>query len=338
MTLSELYPKWLQLRKLEVSANTLAKTMNTWKRFFAADDISDIPMSELNRMYLKAWATNLIKTNALTRHYFNSEIKTVINGLLDYAVELELISVNKFRSIKINSRIFRPRKINEETEDVFTLDEERAIMQQAEADSQVTGSGVPLGICILFCTGVRIGELCALQWGDIDGNVLTVQRMQVANKKEVDGRLVNDGYVVLDRAKTAAGTRRIYLPDKALTYFKQIKKLNRKNGFGVRKDDFIFKRSNKYADIQRSDMCNHRVFDHRLRKYCKKLDLKYKKSPHDCRRTYISLLHEQGMNIDTIRRIAGHENLEMTLAYCRSRIPIEELSADIEAALSKVTR
>ena len=83
---------------------------------------------------MKAWATDLIRTHPMTKHYFSSEIKTILNGLLDYAVDKELIESNKFRGIKINSRVFKAKDIKEDTEDVFTLEEEQLIMAEAEKE------------------------------------------------------------------------------------------------------------------------------------------------------------------------------------------------------------
>lgn len=64
-------------------------------------------------------------------------------------------------------------------------------------------------------------------------------------------------------------------------------------------------------------MANHRCFDHRIRKYCKNLGLEYEKSCHDTRRTYISKL-AQVLSLDSVREIAGHSTIDMTLKYLRN--------------------
>lgn len=332
MTLNDLYQDWLRFRKLEVSLITLQKNMRAWERFFASDDIARMDVADITRFYLRAWCSDVVREHSLTRHYFNSEIKAMLNSLLDYAVDLDLAASNVMRSVKINSRLFRAPAMKEDVEDVFSLDEERRILKAAELDAQKHRDAVPLGICILFLTGLRIGELCALKWGDISGNVLHVQRMQVVNTIMSGSCVRNDGYVIVEHTKTSAGYRRIFLPDAAVSYFKQIKRLNHYNGFDTRPDSYIFRRNNKYSALQGDDLCNCRVFDHRLRKYCRQLGFAYVKSPHDVRRTYISQLLESGMNIDTIRRLGGHEQTEMTLAYCRSRVPVEQLREEIENA------
>lgn len=122
--------------------------------------------------------------------------------------------------------------------------------------------------------------------------------------------------------------RMIYLSEKARRYFKQIRELNKKNGYPCGDEDLVFQR--------KQGMCNQRVFDARLKKYCnsKHLGLSFAKSCHDIRRTYISKLYDSGINPDIIRRLAGHENIEMTMKYCRGRKAQEELEKILEQSLS----
>ncbi len=329
-SLKDIYPLWLQYRQLEVSLTTLEKNIRSWKRFFASSYIVSVPLRDLTRFELKAFVTSLVRQHPMTRHYYNSEIKSILNSLLDYAVELDAVDINRFRSVKMHSKLFKPKQLKDDMEDVFTLKEECKIMDLAEDDAWISGTAVPLGICILFCTGIRVGELCALKWGDIDGNTLTIQRMQVARKELVEGDVKTSGYSIVEHTKTSAGYRKVVLPDAALHYFESVRLLNNSEGISCKPEDFIFRRTNRYVKVQNDDLANTRVFDARLRKYCRQLQLPYTKSPHDIRRTYISLLLESGMNVDTVRKLAGHENIEMTLAYCRNRMPADVLKAEVD--------
>lgn len=134
--------------------------------------------------------------------------------------------------------------------------------------------------------------------------------------------------MIVPHAKSSAGMRMIYLSEKARRYFKQIRELNKKNGYPCGDEDLVFQR--------KQGMCNQRVFDARLKKYCnsKHLGLSFAKSCHDIRRTYISKLYDSGINPDIIRRLAGHENIEMTMKYCRGRKAQEELEKILEQSLS----
>lgn len=326
-TLKTIYPQWLELRECEVGMNTLADDLAYWKDYIE-DSIADIPLSQLGRTKLKAWGCRIIKDHSMKKKYF-SNIKRTLNSMLDYAVDEEIIEANRLKDIKFNANLFRPVTPKEENEEVFTEKEQQLVMEEAEKDSMENDSALPLGICILFLTGMRVGELCALRNCDIKGNYLHINQMVTEKQsKTADGGLKRDGYMITPHAKTSAGMRKIYLIPEAKEYFRQIRELNKKNGYPCGDKDLVFQR--------KQGMCNQRVFDCRLKKYCNPnhLDLPFAKSCHDIRRSYISRLFDSGLNPDEIRRIAGHENIEMTMKYCRGRKSAEELEKVLEQSLS----
>ena len=69
-------------------------------------------------------------------------------------------------------------------------------------------------------------------------------------------------------------------------------------------------------------------------KYCKEIGIKLKSS-HKARKTYISTLIDAGVNINTVRELAGHTDEQTTLHnYCFDRSERSERAARIEKALS----
>lgn len=312
-TLKKIYPEWLALRKYEVGQNTLADDLEYWEKYIFPHDIANIPLSQLGRTKLKIWSCEVVKKYGMKKKFF-SNVKRTLNSLLDYAVDEEIIEINKLRGIRLNPHLFKPATFKEENEDVFTEEEQELVMKEAENDSKEHNSALPLGICILFLTGLRVGELCALRYCDIDDKYLYVRRMLIENQREnADGSLVRSGYQIVEHAKSSAGMRKIYLTPRAREYFAEIKALNKKNGYPCADKDLVFQR--------KQGMCNQRVFDCRLKKYCNPnhLDLAFAKSCHDVRRSHITHLFDLGLNVDNIRRKAGHETIEMTMKYCKNR-------------------
>ena len=326
-TLKTLYPQWYELRKYEVSPNTLADDISNWEKYISNSEIADIPLNQLSRSKLKAWANQLITKYSMKKKYY-SNIRSVLNSLLDFAVDEDLIDTNNFRNLKLNAHLFTPPTLKAENEEVFTPQEQKLVMQEAEEDSMNNHSAIPLGICLLFLTGMRVGELCGLRYGDIRDNSIFIQRMVVADQVETPDGLKQRGFKVVEHAKSSAGQRQIPLVPQARQYLEQIKKINYSNGYSTTPNDLIFQRDD--------GLCNQRVFECRIKKYCNShhLNLPFKKSCHDIRRTYITNLFEKGLNADTIRRLAGHENIDMTMKYCRGRVSQNELTAILEKALA----
>ena len=195
------------------------------EKYIATDKIADIPLNQLSRTALRQWSGKIITNHKMKKKYF-ANVKRTLNSLLDFAVDEELLSINHLRSIKINSHLYTPTSFKKENEEVFTEQEQELVMKEAENDSREHDSAIPLGICILFLTGMRIGELCALRNCDIDDNYLYVCRMMIENQIETsDGELTRNGYKIVEHAKSSAGMRKIYLPEKARAYFAQIKRI-----------------------------------------------------------------------------------------------------------------
>ena len=69
-------------------------------------------------------------------------------------------------------------------------------------------------------------------------------------------------------------------------------------------------------------------------KYCEKLDT-VSKSSHKARKTYVSALMDEGINLNTIREFVGHTDEKTTLnCYCFDRSDNDERLARVEKALS----
>ena len=92
-------------------------------------------------------------------------IKTVLSGIFNYALDEELIETNP--ALGISKRLF-PRGSHKrkrvEKNDVFTNDELNCFLDTCKAD-------FPDHFLFFFMaarTGMRLGELLALRWGDVD--------------------------------------------------------------------------------------------------------------------------------------------------------------------------
>lgn len=95
------------------------------------------------------------------------EIQAMLSGLLNHAVDSELIEVNPAQGLKVMGK---RRKSSE----VGPLTENQAKQLLDRAKVYKKGVYYPVVLCLLR-TGMRIGELQALQWGDIDFNERSIE-------------------------------------------------------------------------------------------------------------------------------------------------------------------
>lgn len=322
-TLKNIYKEWSKVRNLEVSENTRLKDCYYWNHYIKDSVVATSPLSSLDVPIIKTWMQTIINEREMTRKYFMN-VLCVLNSLFDYAVDKAYIPVNICRTVPLKKLRFYNKTKKASCDEVFS-DEERAILtRHALSDCIDNETTIPLGILLLFETGLRDGELIALKYGDIKQGILHVQRMQVVNtvKASYDS-YQRKGYKIVEHTKTSAGDRFIPLSSRAIEIINKTKEINTTNGFSVNNDDFIFLRDN-------GENINSRVIDTRLRKYCRQLGFSEIKSPHDIRRTFITTLIKKGMNPSSVQKLAGHEDIEMTMKYLRSNESNQELLEQLE--------
>ena len=292
MTLRDLYPEWLEYKKLHSSETTIPRVESDWKKYYE-NDSDTVPMTKVM--------------------YYN--VSLIIRQMLDYAEELEIVEENLFRKVKIDSkRMFRKVQKKKDCTQVYTKEEEILIFREAWNDFKNSKRLVyrlaPLAVMFQFLTGVRIGELCALKFDDVENGVLHVVRM-----------LQRDSDKVVEHTKSHED-RDVLLTDAALDIIEVARAYQEEHGY---KGEYIFSTTEDALSYAETNIL--------LKKYCKRLNILYRSS-HKSRKTYISSLIDAGININTIRSYAGHADERTTyFNYCFDRAPDAEKKMLLEKAL-----
>lgn len=335
ITLRDIFPLWLDFKNSHTNSSSYTKRIYTdWKAFYMNDEIADIPIVDLTYLYVDKWVHDVIRKHNMTKtKYYNMAV--ILRQCLDYACEEELgiINSNPMNRVKITSKLF-VKKIKPERETQVFQDNEQEILSKEACFryEKRPDCSTPLAILLNFQIGLRIGELVALKWADINGNYLHIQRMEIETYL-VDGSKDNGvtscGYKIVNYTKSDAGDREVYLNNEAKRLLREVRKCNMK--YGRFDDDFIFLTSDK------GKRSNART----ITKYLEKLCISTKiliKSNHKIRKTYISSLFDNGVNIDTIRRQAGHEDERTSLKnYCFDQHTDKEIESQLENASNKKT-
>ena len=154
-----------------------------------------------------------------------------------------------------------------------------------------------LGIYISLGTGLRIGEICALKWSDInvaDGTITvqrTIERIYVVEGEKKHTQLV------INTPKTVNSCREIPMSKELLAMVKPMKKV-------VNGDFYVLTNEDKPTEPR-----TYRNYYNRL---MEKLDipkLKY----HGLRHSFATRCIEAGCDYKTVSVLLGHSNISTTL-------------------------
>ena len=326
LTLRDIFPKWLKFKSARTDSSAYIKRITAdWHKFYDKNEVTDIKISSLDKIYLDTWAHTMIKEYKLTKKsYYNMSI--ILRQCLDYAVERGLIKENVFREVQINKKMFVRKKKPESITQVYLTNETPKIINEMIRrflnNPKCTS---PLSIILCFEIGVRIGELVCLKSTDIHGDYIRVQRQEVRDFVYVDETTMKfNGFRVVEYTKSSDEYRDVYLTETAKYIIDLVQKIN--DLFGNHCDDYLF--------VEKNKKINHYSVQAHLLRGCKHAMIPMK-SMHKIRKTYISTLIDAGVNIDEVRRFAGHSDERTTYGnYCFNRETSKETKDKLENALN----
>ena len=182
----------------------------------------------------------------------------------------------------------------------LTADEVSALLATARKDFP---RDYPLFLCAVR-TGLRLGELLALQWPDVDfnGRFIEVRRNLVA------GRVTTP-----KNGKTRRVDMSVQLTDALRALQRTRKKETLKNGWGSVPDWIFCTESGGALD---GDNLRHRVFY----KLLEKAGLRRVRF-HDLRHTFASLLLQNGESPAYVKEQMGHSSIQVTVDIYGHLIP-----------------
>ena len=322
-TLKTIFEPYLKIRKKEVLDTSWQKDVRNYETFIEGSKLAKIPLEKIDVDDDNEFLEHCLSVKPDMRKKYWQGIMITLNSMFQYAINKKYITDNPFRNFKPKNDLFAPALEHPEEELYFTQKELDEVSDHAMKDAMESKSAIPLAILLLFSLGLRIGELGAIKWKDLE--VVNGEKQLYIHrevKATIDENGKARGYEVVSHAKTKQSSRKIPLSEDCCRLFHTIQKMNEKNGLPTGADDYVFLRK-QGGEIK---SCSNRCFSCRLKKYTKKANMLMDKSSHDARRTVITGLHYDGMELRLIQRIAGHKKLTQTFDYIKDRDEAESMA------------
>lgn len=315
-TLNEWFYTWIETYyKGKVKISTFHARKAMYERYAKDSNIGNMKLQGIKSVHIVDFYKSL---SGDLKYQTIKILHHVINGLMETAVENDLILSNPASgALKYleKSTVNRSRAL--------TIEEQKRVLQYLESNGYWKPYK-PLFI-VAFNTGMRIGELCALQWGDID----------------YDSGLINVSktlqYIKGDNGKMQfhVGTPKTKKSIRTIPMTAAVK-----NAF-LEQQELL--QHYPYKNVKCVDVCGYSDFvfitkngtpreEHNINHCCKRIVAGLNKreveqarkenrepcnmenfAPHSMRHTFTTRAFESGMKPKAIQEILGHCNISMTM-------------------------
>ncbi|MCR6097770.1 site-specific integrase [Salipaludibacillus agaradhaerens] len=199
-------------------------------------------------------------------------------------------------------------------EEIENNDIEEKYLESAEVDEflqAVRNHGLDLDLerfYLLAFSGMRSGELLALKWTD-----LNFKDNEIRITKTIYNENNNMKTYELTPPKTEGSIRSIEIEDEIMNQLESHRKRQLKVKMKYRAEiedyhdgNFIFCRPNGYPFIQKNIIT-------RMQRLLDKTNITKHATPHIFRHTHVSMLAEAGVDLSTIMKRVGHEDIKTTM-------------------------
>lgn len=289
MKVYELANEWLYIyHKDDIKPRTLLR-YESLLRFHIIPLLGEEEIDNLKPRDIQLWIAKLKqcknnrKEQLLSPSSINSMI-AVLKMMFNYALDFEIITNNPISRIKM-----LPKR-NIENNKAFTREEQIKIENYIE---RINNDEYFPYILTLY-TGLRLGELCALLWKDINLKSSTISINKTVYRLPNED---NKWVYKIDTPKSSNSNRDIPIPTFLRNKLAELKKTKKSIYFMTKND---------------GSRLDDKLLVARYKSLLKKAKVRYL-SFHSLRHTFATRALESGIDIKTLSEILGHSNVSTTL-------------------------
>lgn len=279
--------EWYQAGKPQWKQSSAVKYNNILNSYLLPD-FSERKISQITRDEVMLFGSRLLSDGGAKRNGLSpktvSDTLSVMKNILEYASQIKGLCAADMRGISV--------KQSQKSMRILSLTEQQRLSRY------LCQALTPCNLGILLClyTGLRIGEICALKWGDIsfgERYIFVHQTMQRLQVKEEGGAKTT---IVVSAPKSDCSARRIPIPEGIFGLLEESKK--QKEAYVLTGMEHVF--------------VEPRTMQNRFKaavKSCQISDANF----HSLRHTFATRCVELGFDIKSLSEILGHASVNITL-------------------------
>lgn len=296
VTVDQLFEAWLLNRKNSIKQSTYVAYKTRYDSYIAKK-IGCKRLSEVTAVMLDQLLDELLTNGGENAQGLSAEtvqaVIIMLRSMFEFAEE-------EYELRSPANRLHPPKCVHKDIE-VFTDSEIRRIKE-----STVVGNSMDIGIALSLFTGIRIGELCALKWADIDikSGLISVNKT-LTRIRNPNGKTPKT-IVVITEPKSNKSIRQLVIPPFMLPMLRQMK---------CQSDFYLLTGTAKYTEP--------RAYMNHYKAVLKRISVPYKNF-HVLRHTFATSCIRQGIDVKTVSELLGHSSVKITLEkYVHSNIDVK---------------
>lgn len=298
ITVVQLAQEWLFINQSRVKVSTYQRYQGFLKNHIEPI-LGNLSVVYLTTATIHEFSLNRLKTG-LSSQTVNS-ILIFLHACLKYGHRQYQLPLPDFVYLTCEKKEMR----------VLSKDEQQRLVGYLLEDTDI----YKFGVLIALYTGVRIGELCALQWEDVSSDCIkikqTIQRLNSNNGAGTE--------LYIGAPKTDTSVRIIPIPSflKELIEEFRIKGLDQQYFLG--------------SKVKR--VVEPRVMQYKFKKYLSEANIE-KANFHALRHSFATRAVEVGFEIKSLSELLGHANVQITLQkYVHSSFALKQDNMELLKAM-----
>ena len=294
-TIEVLFHQWIneKLEYGEIQKQTYDRYIVDFHKFFEETGFAEKKIRYIDDITLEHFCKSQIRDKELTSKGW-ANLRLLIRAIFKFARKrgyTKMDIVNFMSYLELSKTIFRHTK-KLSSDNVFNETEMKQIVEYCLSKPTLSN------MAVLFAayTGMRVGEIVALKWEDVQTDIIYVHRTQVSYKDE-NGKYV---HTVKNNAKTEAGNREVVIIPQLRQVLRRLRIINPFTEYVFQIDDD--------KTVLKNTICKN------LHIICDNLNIK-RRGVHTLRKTFITNMINANVEETIILEQVGHTMLETSKAF-----------------------